>query len=167
MFKNIAIIGCFFVNAFAIQAQLQQSLYFYADKCDSLKIGAAVGSEFYLSSVYDTGSPYDKVVKDNFNILVAENEMKYDAMEPQKDVFSFTKPDKLVAYAQKYGKQVRGHTLCWHSQLPSWVTAGLNNGVANGIYTRESLMGILKNHITTIVSRYKGKVQQCLNKLIR
>jgi len=160
MTKVLAILFSFFANVLMIEAQLQQSLYYYADKCDSLKIGAAVGSQFYLSNVYDKGDSYDQIVKDNFNILVAENEMKYDATEPQKGVFNFTKPDMLVTYAQKYGKQVRGHTLCWHSQLPSWLTKGLTNEVANGTYSRASLMEILKNHITTIVSRYKGKIQQ-------
>lgn len=131
-------------------AQIQQSLSYYADKCQSLKIGAAVGSNFY--TVYDNGDIYNQTIQNNFNILVAENEMKFDAMEPQKGTFNFVKADKLVAYAQKYGLQVRGHTLCWHSQLPGWLT--------NGTFTRSSLQAILKNHITTIVTRYKGKVQQ-------
>lgn len=141
-----------------IQAQTIQSLSYYADKCTTLKIGTAVGSQFYYE--YDTNSKYDKAIKDNFNILVAENEMKYDATESTKGVFSFTKPDILVSFAQKYGKQVRGHTLCWHSQLPAWLSAGLTNGTANGTFTRATLLAILKNHITTIVSHYKGKIQQ-------
>ncbi len=152
---TIAIFMCFYI---VTNAQTVQSLSFYADKCSGLKIGTAVGGQFY--SEYDKNSLYDKAVKDNFNILVAENEMKYDAMEPQKGVFNFSKPDILVNFAQRNGKQVRGHTLCWHSQLPSWLTAGLTNGTNNGTYTRATLLAILKNHITTIVTRYKGKVQQ-------
>lgn len=148
----------FFAFAISVLAQVTQSLSTYADKCSNIKIGTAVGYQFYYE--YDTNSQYDKVIKDNFNILVAENEMKYDATEPTKGVFSFTKPDILVNYAQKYSKQVRGHTLCWHSQLPSWITAGLTSGTANGTFTRATLLAILKNHITTIVTRYKGKVQQ-------
>ncbi len=152
LFIVLIVISCKF------QAQTIQSLSYYADKCAGLKIGTAVGSQFY--NEYEKNSTYDILVKDNFNILVAENEMKFDAMEPSKGVFSFSKPDILVNFAQKYGKQVRGHTLCWHNQLPSWITAGLTNGVANGTFTRASLQAILKNHITTIVTRYKGKIQQ-------
>jgi endo-1,4-beta-xylanase len=155
--RNVLIILSIFCSGIAC-AQTVQSLSYYADKCSELKIGTAVGSQFYYE--YDTNSKYDKAIKDNFNILVAENEMKYDATEPNKGVFSFTKPDILVSYAQRNGKQVRGHNLCWHSQLPSWLTAGLTNGTANGTFTKATLMAILKNHITTIVTRYKGKVQQ-------
>lgn len=152
---TILMLMCFYILT---NSQTIQSFSFYADKCSGLKIGTAVGGQFY--SEYDKNSIYDKTIKDNFNMLVAENEMKYDAMEPQKGVFNFSKPDILVNFALKYGKQVRGHTLCWHSQLPSWLTAGLTNGTNNCTYTRATLLAILKNHITTIVTRYRGKVQQ-------
>lgn len=115
-----------------------------------MKIGAAVGSLFYIE--YYTNSTYDIVVKENFNILVAENEMKLKNIQPTQGSFSFTNPDILVSYAQKYGKKLRGHTLCWHNSLPAWKSGGT--------FTREELMAILKNHITTIVTRYKGKIQQ-------
>ncbi len=156
--KRIILLVWVLIISFLSQAQLQQSLNFYADKCQSLKIGTAVGSNFYTA--YDNGDIYNRTIINNFNILVAENEMKFDAMEPQKGNFNYNNSDKLVAYAQKYNMQLRGHNLCWHSQLPSWITAGLTNGIANGTFTRTSLQAILKNHINTIVTRYKGKVQQ-------
>jgi len=157
--KKLTLLFGLFVCSILSSAQLKQSLSFYAEKC-KINIGAAVGSKFYDTAVYDKGVTYDTIVRNNFNILVAENEMKFDAMEPQQYNFNFTKSDKLVAYAQKYGKQVRGHTLCWHSQLPSWITTGLTNGIANGTFNRESLMAILKYHITAVVKHHKGKVQQ-------
>jgi len=156
--KRIILLVWVLIITFLSQAQLQQSLNFYADKCQSLKIGAAVGSNFYIA--YDNRDVYNQTIINNFNILVAENEMKFDAMEPQKGNFNFNNSDKLVAYAQKYNMQLRGHNLCWHSQLPTWITAGLTNGIANGTFTRASLQAILKNHINTIVTRYKGNVQQ-------
>ena len=156
--KRIILLVWVLIISFLSQAQLQQSLNFYADKCQSLKIGTAVGSNFYTA--YDNGDIYNRTIIDNFNILVAENEMKFDAMEKTQGVFTFTNSDRLVAYAQKYHMQVRGHNLCWHSQLPTWITAGLTNGIANGTFIRASLQAILKNHINTIVTRYKGKVQQ-------
>lgn len=137
-------------------SQTQQSLSYYAEKC-SISIGAAVGSAFYTN--YNTNSIYDQTIKTNFNILVSENEMKFAQIQPTQGNFSFTKSDQLVNYAVANRILLRGHTLCWYSRNPAWIEAGLTNGIANGTFTRTSLMSILKNHITTIVTRYRGKIQ--------
>ena len=156
MRKNIFLFTFFFCSILSF-GQWTQSLSFYANKC-KINIGAAVGSPYFNN--FGTRSIFDLTVKNNFNMLVAENDMKYNAMEPQKGVFNFTTADKLVEYAYLDGMKVRGHTLCWHSQLPSWVNAGLTNGIANGVFTRTTLLAILKNHITTIMTHYKGLVPQ-------
>ena len=54
--------------------------------------------------------------------------------------------------------EVRGHTLCWHKQLPDWVTTSEDRNSHN--YSSDSLLSILRNHITTIVSRYKGQIAE-------
>jgi len=156
MKKNSIIISLLILCNVLSIAQ-KRSLSYYAEKC-GLKIGTEVGSQFY--NEYDKGTTYDTIVKRNFNILVAENEMKFDALEPSNGSFNFSTADKLVNYAARNKMQVRGHNLCWHSQLPSWLTVGLTNDVANGTFTRTSLMAILKKHITTVVTHYKGKVQE-------
>lgn len=75
--------------------------------------------------------------------------MKWDAIEPGKGSFSFTSSDALVNYAMENGKIVHGHTLLWYQQLPDWVKA---------IKSADELTKVIQNHITTIVTRYKGKV---------
>jgi endo-1,4-beta-xylanase len=156
MKKNIFLLAFVFSSLFSF-GQWTQSLSYYANKC-KIKIGSAVGGPYFTN--YDTRTTFDMIVKNNFNMLVAENDMKYNAMEPTKGSFFFTTADKLVTNAYNDGMTVRGHTLCWHSQLPSWVNAGLTNGIANGVFTRATLMAVLKNHITTIMTHYKGLVPQ-------
>jgi endo-1,4-beta-xylanase len=46
--------------------------------------------------------------------------------------------------------KIRGHTLVWHNQLPSWLTGGN--------FTRDELISILRDHILTFVGRYRGRV---------
>ena len=93
-----------------------------------------------------------------FNMMVCENEMKFDALEPSRNSFSFGSADNLVSLAQKNGMAIRGHCLVWHSQLPTWVSSdGKKNDKG---WSREEALDIMKNHITKVMQHYKGKVRE-------
>ncbi len=84
------------------------------------------------------------------------NAMKWQAVEPAQGVYDWSQADQLVSFAHANRQLIRGHTLCWHNQLPTWLTTG----VANGSITRAQLRDLLHNHITVEVSRYRGKIWQ-------
>ena len=84
-----------------------------------------------------------------FNFATPENEMKWDSTEPTRNTFTFTAGDTIVAFAAANGIQVKGHTLVWHSQLPTWVSA---------ITDPVDLHNVMINHITQVVSHFRGKV---------
>jgi len=93
---------------------------------------------------------YGGLVAREFNQITADNAMKFKSLQPIRNVFDFKVADKLVAFAQENDMVVRGHTLVWHSQLSSWVE--------NGNFTRDEMIAILKDHVTTVVSHYRGQV---------
>ncbi|KAH7103302.1 family 10 glycosyl hydrolase [Auriculariales sp. MPI-PUGE-AT-0066] len=88
------------------------------------------------------GHAYGKLaVSNEFGFYTNENNLKWETTEKEPGVFDFTEAEKLFAIAKKHGKQLRGHTLVWHSQLPSWVNAGN--------FTADELRAVLKRHIQT------------------
>ncbi|KAB5594566.1 Glycosyl hydrolase family 10 domain-containing protein [Ceratobasidium theobromae] len=78
------------------------------------------------------------------------NQQKWDATEKSRNVFTFTNGDYQVSWAKNHSQIVRGHTLVWHSQLPSWVSSG---GFDNA-----TLISIMQNHIANVAGHYKGQV---------
>ena len=82
-------------------------------------------------------------------MVTPENEMKPDATEPSQGSFTFTSGDSVYNWATSHGKRVRGHTLVWHSQIPTWMQ-NLSGSAAT--------LAAMKNHITGVMSHYKGKI---------
>ena len=111
-------------------------------------IGAILNSEWFNNSIEPE---FEEIHKAQFNVVVAENEMKFDATEPQQNTFSYTKGDRMVEYAKANKMRVRGHALAWHSQVPNWV---------NDHRDKQELLGILKNHIDSVVGHWKGQIAE-------
>jgi endo-1,4-beta-xylanase len=95
-----------------------------------------------------------ELVEKHYNSIVAENCMKSESLHPEQDVFNFKDADDFVAFGEKHNMFIVGHCLVWHSQAPKWffVDAQGNN------VSRDTLIARMKNHIHTVVGRYKGRV---------
>ena len=105
------------------------------------------------------------IIKKHFNVIVAENAMKPDAIAKSRGNYDFSQTDKLIAFAKENNITVRWHTLCWHSQTPAWLSQNKNGGKA----TREEALENLKTYIFTVMEHNKGKgidsydvVNECL-----
>jgi endo-1,4-beta-xylanase len=116
-----------------------------------LRIGTAVDMDALAND-----ATYRDRIATEFNSVTAENVMKWETIEPQPGQLDFGPADELMAFARENGQQVRGHTLLWHNQLPSWLT----EGVASGEITSDELRDILQQHVTDVVSHFRGRIYQ-------
>jgi endo-1,4-beta-xylanase len=118
-------------------------------------IGLRIGSAIIPQDI-NTPS-FNAIASTQLDVYTPGNEMKWQVVEPNvQGVFDWSGADNLVAFAKENDALVRGHTLCWHNQLPNWLTAN----VANGLYTKTQLLDVLQQHIFTEVGRYKGRIWQ-------
>jgi endo-1,4-beta-xylanase len=95
-----------------------------------------------------------EVVKQHFNSIVAENCMKSGRIQPRKGEFDFSLSDVFVEFGERNNMHIHGHTLIWHSQAPQWFFVDEEGETVS----REVLVQRMKDHIYTVVGRYKGKV---------
>ncbi|KAK0205917.1 glycoside hydrolase family 10 and carbohydrate-binding module family 1 protein [Desarmillaria ectypa] len=125
----------------------------------SVAAGSGLNGKFVAKGKHFWGSCADQgtiniaansaLLVSDFGQVTPENSMKWDATENTRGVFTFSGSDFLVDWAVSHNKMIRGHTLVWHSQLPSWVSA---------IGDAATLTSVIQNHIANVAGRYKGKL---------
>ncbi|SDD33585.1 endo-1,4-beta-xylanase [Massilia sp. PDC64] len=66
---------------------------------------------------------YRALVERECNLIVLENEMKWQALEPAPGKPNFGPADDVIAWAKDKGIAVRGHNLFWQAEkwVPAWV----------------------------------------------
>lgn len=112
----------------------------------------AAGKDFFGVAT-DQGllgtEPNPSIIQANFGQVTHENSMKWGSLEANQGSYNWGPADAVVDWATENGKVIRGHTLIWHSQLPSWVDA---------ITDADTLREVIRTHVSTVVSRYAGRI---------
>jgi endo-1,4-beta-xylanase len=147
LISTIALSTCFTLDSCANHPG---ELSLYEAFADKFMIGTALNT----NQVSGRDPEGVKVLKQHFSSIVAENCMKATFLQPRQGVFRFDEADRFVEFGEDNGMWIIGHTLIWHSQLPDWFFV---DGDGNDV-SRQVLIERMKNHITTVVSRYKGRV---------
>ncbi|MEV4417873.1 endo-1,4-beta-xylanase [Catellatospora sp. NPDC049609] len=116
-----------------------------------------IGTAVDMAALNDAADPrYRELAASEFSTVTAENVMKWESLEPTRGTYNWGPADELIAFAKQNRQRVRGHVLVWHNQLPGWLTSG----VADGSISTAELRDILRNHITNVVTHFKGKIWQ-------
>jgi endo-1,4-beta-xylanase len=99
------------------------------------------------------GSAVDLITK-QFNQVSPENVLKFQSTQPAADRYTFDAADRYVQFGLDRHMEVVGHNLVWHSQTGAWVFQGADGKPAD----RDTLLARMRDHIQTVVGRYKGKI---------
>jgi endo-1,4-beta-xylanase len=91
----------------------------------------------------------------HFNTATSENDMKWSLIHPNPDEYNWEPADRFVDFAEKNNMFIVGHTLIWHNQIPATTFRG-DDGTLLG---RDAMLARMKDHIFTVVGRYKGRVK--------
>ncbi|WIM93492.1 endo-1,4-beta-xylanase [Actinoplanes oblitus] len=122
-----------------------------SDAASTLGASAAAKGRYFGAAIAASklgDGTYANILKTEFTSVTPENEMKWDATEPSRGTFTYAAGDKILSTAQANGQKVRGHTLAWHSQMPSWAQA----------LSGSTLRSAMLNHVTQVATHYRGKV---------
>jgi len=93
---------------------------------------------------------YTETLAREFNMVEAEDAMKWWTLRQKPDAFAFRQGDEIVQFAQAHGMKVRGHCLVWDHNNPEWL--------AHGHFPPEQMSALLRDHITTVMKHYAGQV---------
>ena len=114
-----------------------------------------VGAALNLAQFTEQDKRGAAIVKAQFNTVTPENVLKWEHVHPRRGEFDFKQADEYVAFAERNGMFVVGHTLVWHQQTPRWVFEDANGNRVG----RDTLLARLRDHIHTVVGRYRGRVK--------
>lgn len=117
---------------------------------DRFLIGTAVNADITRGKYPDL----TEIIKRNFSSITPENALKWESLRGKDGEWKWAEADSFVAFGQEHKIHSVGHCLAWHSQIPDSVFKN-----AKGSYIKPAeLRSKMTDHITTLVSRYKGKL---------
>ncbi|MFG1882859.1 endo-1,4-beta-xylanase [Micromonospora sp. NPDC049102] len=92
---------------------------------------------------------YGELLGSEFSAITPENAMKWGNLEPSPNVYVWAGADQLVDFAEQRDQAVYGHTLLGRTDVPKWVDPK---------WSADQLRTVLRDHVTAVVSRYRGRV---------
>jgi endo-1,4-beta-xylanase len=117
---------------------------------DSFRVGAALNE----NQISGRSPEAANLATEQFNTITPENLLKWESVHPQPGKYNFEPADKFVEFGERNRMFIVGHTLVWHSQTPNWVFEDEEGKPL----TRDALLERMRDHIHTVVGRYKGRI---------
>ncbi len=114
-------------------------------------IGAALNEDQFSGR----GGCAESLIPAQFNAISPENALKWASIHPALDQYNFGPADRYVEFGREHGMFIVGHTLVWHNQTPGRVFQDAGGKPV----ARDILIQRMRDHIATVVGRYRGKIE--------
>jgi endo-1,4-beta-xylanase len=121
---------------------------------DAFKDDFLIGTALRDSQLTGENTNEMALIQAQFNAISPDNALKWKPVHPEPGRFNFAPADRYVEFGVKNHMFIVGHTLVWHDQTPSWV---FQDDKGNPV-DRDTLLARMREHILTVVGRYKGKI---------
>src|SRR5690606_20385031 len=108
---------------------------------DKFKDAFLIGTALSGRQINEGAPEQTELIKNEFNVLTAENDMKSSLIHPERDKYNFETADELFALAKKNNQKIHGHTFIWHSQLSRFMQQSKDSA---------ELVAMMEEHISTI-----------------
>ena len=112
---------------------------------DLFHLGDAINEDIILGKDLQSKN----IVTSEFNSITPENSLKWMYLQPSPNKFNFGAADKYIELGIKNNMHIVGHALVWHNQLADFMKT---------TESPDEFINHVENHIGTVVSRYKGKI---------
>lgn len=122
---------------------------------DELHGAFRIGVAINLAQIEDRDTQGVALIERHFDATTPENILKWESVHPAPGTYAFDGPDRYVAFGERRGMFIVGHTLVWHNQTPRWVF----QDAAGRPASRDTLLARMKDHIFSVVGRYRGRVK--------
>ena len=113
-----------------------------------------IGGALHVDQICGKEPKAMDLVAKQFNSITPENILKWEEVHPEPDQYDFDAVDQYVAFGEKHQMYIIGHTLVWYHQTPDWVF----QDESGKQLSREALLERMKDHIFTVMGRYKGRI---------
>jgi endo-1,4-beta-xylanase len=148
-------LAAFLALAVAAGSNSQASRTKEAALKDLFKNDFLVGAALNQNQFFERDPRGVPIIISQFNSITPENVLKWQLVHPEPEVYDFSASDAYVSFGEKYRMFIVGHTLVWHNQTPRWV---FQDDKGNQV-DRTTLLERLRNHIHTVVGRYRGRIK--------
>jgi endo-1,4-beta-xylanase len=121
---------------------------------DVFKKNFLIGASVSYDQISGKDANVISIIKSQFNSITPENCLKWDSVHPEPDVYNFQQADRLIEFGEKNKMFIVGHILIDQEQVPGWVFQDANGNKVD----RDTLLKRIQEHISTVVGRYKGRI---------